>query len=167
MLKSLNVVSWWQERATTVPALAALAVKLYKAKPHAAGPERVFSLFDWQQAKRRSRMHMDKVCKASIISMYHKNEVNEKTPKRISGEKRKLSADEAVVVIDEEESDEIEDDLEADALSQLLQEVYEDDLKTINSRADPTKKVGVEIIECCFLVARESNYCSCFSGSGS
>ena len=28
-----------------------------------------------------------------------------------------------------------------------MQEVYEDDLKTINSRADPTKKVGVEIIE--------------------
>jgi hypothetical protein len=76
---TFSVQEWWKLVCgdPEVNFLAKFALKLFTVKPHAAGPERVFSLFDWHQAKRRGHLHMAKISTATIICMFYKNKKTE------------------------------------------------------------------------------------------
>lgn len=69
------VKAWWEKLPTASAnvQLRSLAVLLFSIPPHAAGPERTFSLFDWVNAKRRNRLHADKTAKITTIKMYFDN----------------------------------------------------------------------------------------------
>lgn len=133
--EAFNVLDWWRkllaDRPAEITMIAKLAIYLHTAKPHAAGPERVFSLFDWHQSKRRNRLLMKSVYESSVITMFYNN-----SDKPRKGTKRKFD-----VLIDmSEEEDQTEEDqtvenpedLTGDAIDRLLTEVYEDDLITRN-----------------------------------
>lgn len=129
--EAFNILDWWRKLFTDRPAevsmIAKLAIYLHTAKAHAAGPERVFSLFDWHQTKRRNRLLMKNVYQSSVITMFYNNHDAAK-----KGTKRKLE-----VMLDiPEENQAVEDpeDLSGEAIDQLLTEVYEDDL-TISNEA--------------------------------
>ena len=105
--------------------LAKLAIYLHTAKAHAAGPERVFSLFDWHQSKRRNRLLIKNVYQSSVITMFYNNDDDSKR-----GTKRKFDA--LIDTYEEDQTIENSDDLSGDAIDKLLTEVYEDDLTTRN-----------------------------------
>lgn len=83
--EAFNVLDWWRkllaDRPAEITMIAKLAIYLHTAK----GPERVFSLFDWQQSKRRNRLLIKSVYESSVITMFYNNSDN---PRK--GSKRKF-----------------------------------------------------------------------------
>jgi hypothetical protein len=133
---NFDVVRWWKQFGPEMNVLSTLAIKLHQVKPHGAGVERVFSLFDWHQAKRRNRMHMTKVHHSAAVCQFYKNKEKDSKEK---GEKRKI------IEIDPQLSDfaEVEetgDELAEEALEQLLEEVYEDDKRIPKKRGGGRKR---------------------------
>lgn len=95
--KDFDPREWWERKCgptDTVSELAKVARLLFSLPVSAAGPERTFSLFDWIQAKRRSRLGTDKLAKIATIKQFHTESTNQSMGSVLGKRQRLADADE-------------------------------------------------------------------------
>lgn len=131
---------WWEAKChpgSGTNELAKIAVLFFSIPASAAGPERLFSLFDWMQSKRRNNISLRKLAMMASIKQYYEQEVSildatsatgKRTASQQSSRKRaklnpKRSGQESVVSVEEdgvasEETDGSEDDQENEESSE-------------------------------------------------
>ncbi|CAF0778469.1 unnamed protein product [Didymodactylos carnosus] len=77
-----NPTTWWSmiRDETNGNSLKDIALQLFSIVPHAVMPERLFSMLDWQNTKRRNRLSPFTLESVSKIYTYHKNASNNESP---------------------------------------------------------------------------------------
>lgn len=65
-----DVKQWWSivGKCDNSKLVAKLALLVHTIVPHAAAPERAFSLFDWYQTKKRNSLQMSKVKEKFVMT---------------------------------------------------------------------------------------------------
>lgn len=87
--------SWWQSKCSSVSGvsdLARMALLYFSIPASAAAPERIFSLFDWFQSKRRNSMSIKKLVRMATIKQFYEQEIS--LNKRTSSARKRHKKDE-------------------------------------------------------------------------
>jgi hypothetical protein len=133
---SFSTRLWWKKLPRNdCFQLQTLSIMLHSIKPHAAGPERTFSLFDWIQSKRRNKLHIEKVHQITAIKLHYKPPVSKTTKDVQTDGPVPFSSQSAPVqheIIEEnnnsvetiEDGEQYEEQMTYEALSDTLEETF-------------------------------------------
>jgi len=145
-----SVRAWWQAvSSSNADMLVPLALLLLDVVPHAAAPERAFSLLKWFSSERRNRMSVSTACALAATKMHYQQQMSAQPARRDDNatsstqqQAHHAQSDSAPdddvsnTGVDELQIDEECDELDGDELDAVLTKCFNEDLQSRPAPAD-------------------------------